>query len=94
MHHLMLVAITSHEPAPGRHAIEIPDTERIRAKLTRYARAWVVVNEYNYDIEERSWYLDPAAEPIGTFSEPFLRIVTDRLRKEMRSGARRVDRTK
>jgi len=91
IHHLMLVAITSREPAKGRVAIEVPDTERQRAKLVRYPRAWVIVDEYNYDIEESSWYFE--AKPLGAFSEPFLRQVTDALRKEMRRGARRVDRT-
>lgn len=72
----------------------MPDTERKRAGLTRYPRAWVIVDEYNYDIEEHSWFFDLSVKPLGEFSEPFLRQVTDALRKEMRSGARRVDRTK
>ena len=55
IHHLMLVAITSREPTEDRVAIEVPDTERQRAKLTRYPRAWIIVDEYNYDIEESSW---------------------------------------
>jgi len=94
IHHLMLVAITSRQPSQLQHAIEVPDTERKRANLVRYPRAWVVVNEYNYDIAELSWYFEPDTAPLGTFSEPFLRQVTDALRKEMRKGAKRVDRTK
>jgi hypothetical protein len=49
IHHLMLVAISSREPAKSRTAIEVPDTERQRAKLVRYPRPWVIVDEYNYD---------------------------------------------
>lgn len=94
MHHLMLVTITSRQPSQAQRAIEVPDTERKRAKLVRYPRAWVIVNEYNYDIAERSWYLEPDTVPLGRFSEPFLRQITDALRKEMRAGATRIDRTK
>jgi hypothetical protein len=94
VHHLMLVAITSKQPTPPRQALEIPDTERVRAGLTRYARAWIIIDEYNYDIEEESWFFEPAEERLGEFGEPFLRQVTDALRKEMRKGARRVDRTR
>jgi hypothetical protein len=92
--HLMLVAITSREPDETQAAIEVPDTERKRAGLTRYPRAWVIVGEYNYDIDEQSWFFDSSQEPLGEFSEPFLRQITDALRKEMRKGAIRVDRTK
>jgi hypothetical protein len=93
IHHLMLVAITSQAPSKKQTAVEVPDTERMRAKLTRYPRAWIIVNEYNYDIAERSWYFEGGAEVLGTFSEPFVRQITDALRKEMRAGAKRIDRT-
>jgi hypothetical protein len=94
LHHLMLVAITSREPDTSTVAVEVPDTERMRAGLTRYPRAWVIVDEYNYDIEEQSWFFDSSRAPLGQFSEPFLRQVTDALRGEMRKGVKRVDRTK
>ncbi len=90
----MLVAITSKQPRPDQVALEIPDIERARAGLTRYPRAWIIVSEYNYDIAEDSWYFDMSEKPLGEFSERFLRLVTDALRKEMRTGAKRVDRTK
>jgi hypothetical protein len=94
VHHLMLVAITSKPPSDNQVAVEVPDTERVRAKLTRYPRAWILVSEYNYDIAEESWYFEGSEEIIGTFSDPFVRQVTDALRKEMRAGAMRVDRTR
>ncbi|HTQ13423.1 MAG TPA: hypothetical protein VMH86_06065 [Rhizomicrobium sp.] len=93
IHHLMLVAITSKPPYDDQAAVEVPDTERVRAKLTRYPRAWIIVSEYNYDIAEQSYYFEGSKDVIGTFSDPFLRQVTDALRKEMRRGAKRVDRT-
>ena len=92
-HHLVLLAITSRPPSPDQRALEIPDTERRRAGLTRYPRAWVVVSEYNYDIAERSHYYDPAAPPLGTFSKPFLREVATALRATLAKGTTRVDRT-
>lgn len=73
--------------------LEIPETERKRAGLFRYPRAWIVVDEYNSDIAEHSWFFEPAVKPLGIFSEQFLRQITDALRIEMRMGARRVDRT-
>ncbi|HEY1709887.1 MAG TPA: hypothetical protein VGG10_16580 [Rhizomicrobium sp.] len=91
--HLMLLAITSREPASDTSALEIPDIERARAGLTRYPRAWIVIGEYNYDIAEQSWYFETGIEPLGAFSAAYLRKVTDALRKEMRAGAKRVDRT-
>ena len=94
IHHLMLVAITSKQPVPPRQALEIPDTERARAGLTRYSRAWIIIDEYNYDIEEQSWFFESREGTLGKFSDPFLRQVTDALRNEMRRGAKRVDRTR
>ena len=52
--HLFLLAISSKPPRPTQVAIEIPDTERRRAGLSRYPRAWITVSEFNYDVAERS----------------------------------------
>ena len=93
IHHLMLLAISSRQPSADQAALEIPDTERRRAGLTRYPRAWIIVSEYNYDIAERSWYFEPGMRPLGTFSAQFLRQIATALRSEMHAGAKRVDRT-
>jgi hypothetical protein len=93
LHHLVLLAITSRPPSPDQRALEIPDTERRRAGLTRYPRAWIVVSEYNYDIAEHSYYYDPNTPPLGTFSLPFLREVASALRATFRHAMMRVDRT-
>ena len=92
-HHLVLLAITSRPPGPQQRGLEIPDTERRRAGLTRYPRAWVIVSEYNYDIAERSYYYDPNTPPLGTFSMPFLREVATALRAALTKAAQRVNRT-
>lgn len=93
IHHLMLAPITSQPPPPERTAIEIPETERRRAGLTRFPRAWIIVDEYNYDIAERSWYLEPHAQ-LGAFSATFLREIAIALRSALTKSAARVDRTR
>jgi hypothetical protein len=92
LHHLILLPVTSKPPSAGRTAIEIPEMERRRAGLTRYARAWVIADEYNYDIAERSYHLDPDAV-LGAFSPVFLRRVAEVLRGSLAAGASRIDRT-
>jgi hypothetical protein len=92
-HHLVLLAITSRPPHSDQRALEIPDTERRRAGLLRYPRAWVIVSEYNYDIAERSYYFEPQTPPLGTFSMPFLREVATALRAALTKPNARVDRT-
>jgi hypothetical protein len=93
VHHLMLLAISSQPPNKDQAALEIPDTERRRAGLSRYPRAWIIVSEYNYDVAEQSWYYEPNTPPLGTFSGPFLKEVAKALRASLRKAAARVDRT-
>jgi hypothetical protein len=93
LHHLVLLPITSQAPARDRIAVEIPEIERRRAGLGRYPRAWVIADEYNYDIAERSWYLEPDSQ-IGTFGAPFLRVIAKALRSTLTRTAARVDRTR
>jgi hypothetical protein len=92
IHHLVLLPITSQAPSYDRVALEIPDIERRRAGLTRYARAWVIADEYNYDIAEQSFHLEPDAQ-IGTFGAKFLREIAKALRSTLTKTAARVDRT-
>ncbi|MFW7270223.1 hypothetical protein ACMAUO_20090 [Gluconacetobacter sp. Hr-1-5] len=54
-HHLFLLPITSKEPAAGRQAVPIPETEARRAKLDTRIPLWVIVDEVNYDILETSY---------------------------------------
>jgi len=93
VHHLVLLAISSQPPRPDQIALEIPDTERRRAGLSRYPRAWIIVSEYNYDIAEESWYFEPNRPPLGAFSPPYLREVAKALRGALSRAEARVDRT-
>jgi len=67
---LVLFPITSHEPAHGRFAAEIPDTEKRRAGLDGTMRLWILMDEYNRDVIGRSFYLEPEP-PLGYFSKAF-----------------------
>lgn len=93
-HHLFLLPITSKQPQSDEAALEIPDTERRRAGLMRYARAWIIVGEYNYDIAERSYYYEPGVPVLGTFSAPFLREIAAAVRSGLSKTGARVDRTR
>lgn len=93
IHHIVLLAISSQPPHEDQVGLEIPDTERRRAGLSRYPRAWIMVSEYNYDIAERSWYLQPSKPPIGQFSTAFLRTIAQAFKGTMAAKTAKVDRT-
>jgi hypothetical protein len=67
---LVLFPVTGQEPAPGRFAAEIPDTEKRRAGLDGTMRLWIVLDEYNQDVIGRSFYLEPEP-PLGYLSKAF-----------------------
>ncbi len=87
---LVLLAITSREPARDRRAVEIPEHEKKHAGLSTGRRLWIVVDEANIDIIGRSFYLRPEP-PLGTFGRSYFRSV---LRAMLASRSlRQVDRT-
>jgi len=92
--HLALLAITTSRPGEGRTAVEIPEMECRRAGLSGVKRAWVVVDEYNYDIAERSWYLEPVAEDGCRLSKPFMAKLAAAFAAATREAPGRVDRTR
>lgn len=89
---LVLFPITSREPANGRFAAEIPETEKRRAGLDGSMRLWIILDEYNEDVIGRSFYLD-GEPPLGRFSRAFFLPL---LRKFIarRSQARAVNRNR
>ncbi|MBB4193111.1 hypothetical protein GGE45_001696 [Rhizobium aethiopicum] len=89
--HLVLLAITTQSPKAGRIALEIPDIERRRAGLGDLKQSWIVVDEYNYDIVERSWYIEPHQEVLGRFSKSFVMKIAAMFSKA-RSQSSRVKR--
>jgi hypothetical protein len=68
---IILLAITTKAPRPEQAAIAVPPMERRRARLDADAPLWIMLDEYNSDILERSWYFDPDGR-IGAFGETFL----------------------
>lgn len=79
-HLLFVLPITSKEPDTGAHAIEIPQTELRRAGLDSALRLWIVIDEYNLDILERSFYFEPG-ERLGSFSPKFRSTIVRQFRQ-------------
>ncbi|MDF0600733.1 hypothetical protein P1J78_08325 [Psychromarinibacter sp. C21-152] len=93
-HAIFLLAVTSRAPGAERQAIEVPETERRRAGLTEDRALWIVLDEYNADVVETSFYLEADAR-IGRFGASFLRQVQERFRAVLAQpaalGVRRDD---
>ena len=92
---LYLLPITSLPPDKDRDALEIPATEVRRTGLTDAHPLWIIFDEHNRDILERSYHFEHDGR-IGAFSKAFLAQVTARFRDAYlrRGGAAGVDRTK
>ena len=65
---LFILPITSLPPK-DRLAVEVPQIERRRAGLDDIP-LWIILDEYNHDLLEGSYYFDPNAR-IGAFSSAF-----------------------
>ncbi|ESZ08391.1 hypothetical protein X737_33090 [Mesorhizobium sp. L48C026A00] len=89
--HLGLLAITTQPPPGDRVGLEVSAIECRRAGLTDLKRCWIVVDEYNYDIAERSWYIESDGKPLGRFSKAFMMKIAGAF-IEARSEGRRVSR--
>ena len=84
--------ITTQPPQSDRTAIEVPETEVRRAGLSDLKRCWVMVDEYNYDVAERSWYIEPDESVLGRFSKTFMMKVAASFGEASRKSGRRVNR--
>lgn len=87
--HLALLAISSRPPGGNQTALEVPEIECRRAGLSE----WITVSEYNYDIAERSYYLDVNQPPRRRFSKPFTMRVAAAFAPLLRQAQARVDRS-
>jgi hypothetical protein len=87
-----LLAISSRPPGADQIAIEIPEMECRRAGLSEWRRAWITVSEYNYDIVERSWYLNANRTPLGRISKSFVMRLAAAAAPLFKQGDARVDR--
>lgn len=71
---VVLLAVTTQQPAPGAHVLEVPETEKRRAGLDAGRRMWVILDEHNRDVVETSFYLEPTAR-MGRLGAAFLKQV-------------------
>jgi hypothetical protein len=91
--HLALLAISSRPPGSEQVSVEVPEIECRRAGLSDAKGAWITVSEYNYDIAERSFFLDPNAPVLGRFSRSFVMKLAAAAAPLFRKKQVRVDRT-
>lgn len=90
--HVLLLAISGTPPRSDQTALTIPPLECRRAGLREWKQAWITVSEFNYDVAESSYYLDPNADILGRFSPSFLAKVADAARPFIAQKGARVDR--
>jgi hypothetical protein len=90
--HLALLAITGTPPRADQSAIEIPPLEIRRIGLSEFKQAWIIVSEYNYDILEKSFSIEPPHVPLQKISPGLMKIVLRAFKLTLASGEARVDR--
>jgi len=91
---VFILPITTQPPLPSRHVIEVPEIESQRVGLETHVRKWIMLDEVNTDIVERSYVWDDR-KPLGAFSAAFTaRIRTTLLTLAKAGAAKLVDRTK
>jgi len=91
--HIYLLAITSKSPQSDQLAIEIPQLELARAGLSTDYPSWIILDEYNRDVLEDTFYLDVNEPPLGSVSQMFLKKVQHHLLESITQGATEVDRS-
>ena len=80
---LFLLPITTQPPGTGRLAEAVTPIEARRAGLGTDEPCWVMLDEINTDVLERSYVFEDRT-PLGSFSPRF----TDRLRAALLAAAR------
>ena len=90
--HLALLAISGTPPLAGQTAIELPSLEIRRIGLRQHKQAWITISEYNYDVLERSFSLEPPDQKLKKLSPQFLKQVLAGVRTTIASPAGRIDR--
>ncbi len=91
---VFILPITTQPPLPNRHAVEVPQIESRRVGLEPHVQKWVMLDEINTDIVERSYVWDDR-RLMGAFSPAFANILRAALLKLVKaSAASVVDRTK
>jgi len=72
--------------------LEIPQLECRRTGIREWKDAWITVSEFNHDLAEVSFYYDPSAEVLGSFSKGFLAKVAAAFKPFLASPDARISR--
>lgn len=83
-HRIYILPLTTKEPEPGRHSIAIPQTERVRAGLGKDREQWLLLDEWNREVLETSYYFSDRKQR-GSFSRRFMDQALIELRKLLAS---------
>lgn len=86
---LFIVPITTQPPMARRIAIEVPVIEAKRAGLDTEKPCWVMLDEFNSDVFERSYVFEDRT-PLGAFSPKFTAKLQGILLAAAKSGAART----
>jgi hypothetical protein len=87
-HEMILLPTSSQAARDGEVALEIPQLECQRIGIG--FPAWITVSEFNYDILEQSFYVEPALEMPKKLSTKFLAQI---IRAFLHQKSNRIDRT-
>lgn len=90
---LILLAISGTPPRSDQTALEIPQLECRRAGIHEWKDAWITVSEFNHYIAEQSFYYDPNAEILGSFSKGFLAKIAAAFKPFLTQPSARVSRS-
>lgn len=90
---LIMLAISGTPPRSDQTALEIPQLECRRAGIRDWKDAWITVSEFNHDIAEHSFYYDPNAEVLGSFSKGFLGKIAAAFKPFLSQPGARISRT-
>ena len=82
---LFIVPITTLPPSDGRIAVEVPVIEAKRAGLDTGKPCWVMLDEYNSDVFERSYVFEDRT-PLGAFGPKFTTELQRILLNALRGG--------
>ena len=82
---LFIVPITTLPPSDGRIAVEVPVIEAKRAGLDTGKPCWVMLDEYNSDVFERSYFFEDRT-PLGAFGPKFTAELQRILLNALRGG--------
>jgi hypothetical protein len=86
---VFILPITTQAPLPGRLALEVPQLESQRVGLETHVRKWVMLDEINTDIVERS-YVWADRKALGAFSPSFTSRLRSALLALVKSGGSSV----